>query len=146
MMWLGRTDMRVAGYPGNTSPLELGSAVVLHDLLQRSNQFQAWQNFDTTIQTFVGQTDSMTFAQLGEVLKESKIQSPAQMKNDASLADLQKAILASKAGLQEIRGDIFQAGEPLPRSFTFLGQKFVVDSWALNKVVFEDIVWDGVVR
>jgi hypothetical protein len=144
MMWLGRTDLRVAGYPGNTSPRELGAALVLHDLLQRSKQFQAWQNFDATIQTFVGKTDSMTFAQLGEVLKENKIQSPAQMKADENLAELQGAILVSKAGLQEIRGDIFQAGEPLPRSFTFLGQKFVVDSWALNKLVFEDIVWDGI--
>jgi hypothetical protein len=143
MMWLGRTDLRVAGYPGNTSPRELGAALVLHDLLLRSKQLQAWQEFDNTIQTFVGKTDSMTFAQLGEVLKESKIQGPAQMKNDKDLADLQNAILASKAGLQEIRGDIFDAGEPLPRSFTFLGQKFVVDSWALNKLVFEDIVWDG---
>ncbi len=143
MMWLGRTDMRVAGYPGNTSTRELGAAVVLHDLLQRSKQFQAWQNFDATIQTFVGKTDSMTFAQLGEVLKESKIQGPAQIKADDNLADLQKAILAGNAGLQDIRGDIFDAGEPLPRSFTFLGQKFVVDSWAMNKLVFEDIVWDG---
>jgi Protein of unknown function (DUF3160) len=143
MMWLGRTDLRVAGYPGNTSPRELGAALVLHDLLERSKQFQAWQNFDSTIQTFVGKTDSMTFAQLGEVLKDSKIQSPAQMKADKNLTDLQEAILASKAGLQDIRGDIFQSGEPLPRSFTFLGQKFVVDSWALNKCVYEDIEWDG---
>jgi Protein of unknown function (DUF3160) len=112
-------------------------------LLHRSKQFQTWQNFDATIQTFVGKTDSMTFAQLGEVLKESKLQGPAQMKNDGDLADLQKAILTSKAGLQEIRGDIFEAGEPLPRSFTFLGQKFVVDSWAINKLVFDDIVWNG---
>ena len=29
----------------------------------------------------------------------------------------------------------------LPRSFTFMGQKFVLDSWALNKLVFDDILW-----
>ena len=143
MMWLGRTDLRVAGYGANTSPREMGSAVVLHDLLHRAKQYDAWQNFDTIVQTFVGKTDSMTFAQLGEVLKDAKLQGPAQIKNDADLADLQKAVEASKAGFQEIRGDIFQAGEPLPRSFTFLGQKFVVDSWAINKLVFDDIVWNG---
>lgn len=143
MMWLGRTDLRVAGYPGNASPREAGAALVLHDLLQRSGQFKAWRDFDATIQTFVGKTDSMTFAQLGEVLKDAKIDGPAQLKTDADLAGLQKAILTSKAGAQEIRGDIFEAGEPLPRSFTVLGQKFVLDSWAMNKLVYDDIRWDG---
>ncbi|MBI3822097.1 MAG: DUF3160 domain-containing protein [Planctomycetes bacterium] len=143
MMWLGRTDLRVAGYGGNTSAREMGASLVLHDLLQRSKKFQDWQNFDNTIQTFVGKTDSMTFAQLGDVLKEAKFQTPAQVKNVDDLVNLQKAVLASNAGVQEIRGDIFQSGEPLPRSFTFLGQKFVVDSWALNKVVYDDILWDN---
>lgn len=143
MMWLGRTDMRVAGYAANTSTRELGSAVVLHDLLHRAKQYKNWQNFDNTIQTFVGKTDSMTFAQLADVLDEAKITGPAQIKNEADLINLQKAIMASTAGFQEIRGDIFQAGEELPRSFTVLGQKFVVDSWAINKLVYDDITWNG---
>src|SRR5262249_50820406 len=32
----------------------------------------------------------------------------------------------------------------LPRSFTFLGQKFVLDSWVLSKVVYDDILWHEV--
>jgi hypothetical protein len=31
----------------------------------------------------------------------------------------------------------------LPRSFTFLGQKFVIDSWVTAKIVFDDILWNG---
>src|SRR5215467_10544313 len=30
----------------------------------------------------------------------------------------------------------------LPRSFTFLGQKFVMDSWVTAKVVADDVFWD----
>src|SRR5262249_19130702 len=31
----------------------------------------------------------------------------------------------------------------LPRSFTLLGQRFAVDSWALAKVVYDDVLKDG---
>src|SRR5215472_9148579 len=57
MMWCGRIDLRVAGYPGNSSTRELGAALVLHDLLNRAGKFEGWQQFDRVIQTFVGETD-----------------------------------------------------------------------------------------
>jgi hypothetical protein len=143
MMWCGRIDLRVAGYPGNSSTRELGAALVLNDLLHRASKFDAWQQFDRVIQTFVGETDSMTFAQLGDVLKGSKITSPEDVKNLAALTTLQKDILASKAGLQQITGDVYNSGEKLPRSFTVLGQKFVLDSWVTSKVVYDEILWNG---
>ena len=29
----------------------------------------------------------------------------------------------------------------LPRTFAFMGQRFILDSWALSKIVYDDIVW-----
>jgi hypothetical protein len=148
MMWCGRIDLRVAGTPEESSPRELGAAIVLHDLLQRSGRWQRWQQFDRILQTFVGQTDSMTFAQLGAILAKAGIQSPADVKGLATLTKLQSDILSGKAGLQQIRGDFyFSPLGPekiqLPRSFTVLGQKFVLDSWVMAKTVYDDILWDG---
>ena len=61
----------------------------------------------------------------------------------AQLEALQAEILAGKVGLQDIRGDVytspFGGKVELPRSFTLLGQKFVVDSWVTAKVVFDDM-------
>src|SRR5262249_1580589 len=61
----------------------------------------------------------------------------------------QDDILAGKIGLQHIRSD-FVLSTPfgpdkaeLPRSFTFLGQKFVLDSWVTAKVVADDVFWDN---
>jgi hypothetical protein len=150
MMWCGRIDLRIAGgkdYWGVlSSPRELGSAVILHDLLLRSQQFERWQQFDRLIQTFVGRTDSATFAHLGALLAESGIKSPADLKTLEQLEKLQADILAGKVGLQHIRGDVYTSpfgGQvELPRSFTLLGQKFVLDSWVTAKVVFDDILWD----
>jgi hypothetical protein len=147
MMWCGRIDLRIAGgkdYWGVlSSPRELGSAVILNDLLLRSNQFERWQQFDRLIQTYVGRTDSATFGHLGALLTNAGIKSPADLKTTEQLEALQAEILAGKVGLQDIRGDVytspFGGKVELPRSFTVLGQKFVVDSWVTAKVVFDDV-------
>ena len=57
MMWCGRIDLRIAGKPKETSPRELGAAIIFHDLLKKSGKFQLWQQFDEILQTFVGWTD-----------------------------------------------------------------------------------------
>ncbi len=138
MMWCGRIDLRIAGgkdYLGVlSSPRELGSEVILIDLLQQ---------FDRLIQTYVGRTDSATFAHLGALLSKAGIKSPADFKTMEQLEALQAEILAGKVGLQHIRGDVytspFGGKVELPRSFTLLGQKFVLDSWVTAKVVFDDV-------
>jgi hypothetical protein len=152
MMWCGRIDLRVAGGKDenrtSSSPRELGAAVVLNDLLKRAKKFEQWQQFDRLIQTFVGRTDSMTFAQLDGILAKGKIDSPEDVKDLGTLKKLQDDILAGKIGLQHIRSD-FVLSSPfgmdkaeLPRSFTFLGQKFVLDSWVTAKIVADDVFWD----
>jgi hypothetical protein len=90
----------------------------------------------------------MTFAQLDALLTKGGIRSAADVKGPQTLAALEKEILAGRLGLQQIGSDLFRspvgpANATLPRSFTVLGQKFVLDSWALSKVVFDDIFWDG---
>jgi hypothetical protein len=153
MMWCGRVDLRVAGGKDenrtSSSPRELGAAVVLHHLLKKSGKLDQWQQFDRMIQTFVGRTDSMTFAQLGAVLAKGGINSPADVKDIGTLKTLQDDILAGKIGLQHIRSHYVESTPfgpdkaELPRSFTVMGQKFVVDSWVTAKVVADEIFWDG---
>ncbi len=152
MMWCGRTDLRVAGGYDASGVLsngrELGAAVVLLDLLRRSGREESWRQFDKAIQTFVGRTDSATFDDLARVTAAAKVHSPADLKTDDDLKALADVILDSSAGKQDVRGDVYASPHPsvkvsLPRSFTVLGQKFVVDSWATSKVVFDDILWDN---
>src|SRR5207244_8128541 len=129
-------------------PREMGAAVVLNDLLKSAKKFEQWQQFDRLIQTFVGRTDSMTFAQLDGVLAKGGIRSPADVKNLDTLKALQEEILAGKIGLQHIRSDYYVAKPfgpekvELPRSFTFLGQKFVMYSWITAQVYFDEIICD----
>ena len=153
MMWCGRTDLRVAGGYDASGVLsngrELGASVVLLDLLRRSGREESWRHFDKAIQTFVGRTDSATFDDLARVTAAAKVHSPADLKTDDDLKALADVILDSSAGKQDVRGDVYDSPNSpsvkvaLPRSFTVLGQKFVVDSWVTSKVVFDDILWDA---
>ncbi len=154
MMWLGRTDLRVAGgdqdCDGNLLPpsrRQLGTAIVLGRLLALANQLENWRHFDRVIRTFVGITDSMTFAQLADLMSAAGIRTLADISSQQTLADLQTEIERGTLGVQHIRGDAFIAplGPEqlrLPRSFTVFGQKFILDSWAFSQVVFDDILWN----
>ncbi len=152
MMWCGRTDLRIAGGSDATGPLsserELGSAMVLLDLIRKGGKEDAWRQFDRCVQTFVGHTDSATFDDLARVAKAAKVKSPADLKADTDLKALTAAVQDSDAGKQDVRGDVYvspfgSAKATLPRSFTLLGQKFAVDSWVTAKTVYDDILWDN---
>jgi hypothetical protein len=148
MMWCGQIDLRVAGNPEWSSPRELGTAVVLHDLLVRSNKREPWRRLDRLVSAFCGRADSMTFDQLGSVLARAGVKSPSDLANAAALEKLQAEVVKSGLGGQEIAGHPYVAPaaplkSPLPRSLTVVGQRFAVDSWALSRVVFDEVVWKG---
>ena len=148
MTWLGRVDFRVAGNPSYASERQLGTAIVLWDLLKRSGQWTEWERINQTITLMVGPADSMDFVQLDGLLRAEGITSPTQINSLEQLKDLQSRIEAGSLGAQAIQGHSYfvSAGDDqvkLPRSFTFLGQRFTADSWAFNQVTFDRIVEPG---
>lgn len=148
MMWLGRVDLRVAGNPDYASLRQLGTAIVLNDLLDRANQRTTWRKIDNFITTFIGPSDSMNFDQLDALLKTAGVTSPVMITANASLESLRAQIEAGTLGTQAIQGHgyVGSAGNDqikLPRSFTFLGQRFTVDSWTFSQVVMDRIVQPG---
>jgi hypothetical protein len=147
-MWCGRVDFRVAGPKDLASERELGTAAILQEALVQSGKLESWNQFDRFIQLFVGLSDSMTAPQLAGVLKAGGIQSVLEIESLAELTALQQRIEAGGLGVQEIQSHGFVAspsGESLqlPRSFTLFGQRFVMDSWAMNHLVFDKIFWEG---
>jgi len=147
MMWCGRVDFRVAGNPNESSTRELGAALVLNAALQRSGQFESWSKIDRAIQALIGPKDSMDFHQMEGILRATKLHSLADIRSEADLAEIKRAIEDGNYGIQEIMGDFFisplSADQVwLPRAFTVLGQRFTMDAWALGKTVFDRVLWD----
>jgi hypothetical protein len=152
MMWCGRIDLRIAGRTYSKAREEdtvrqLATALVLNESLRVSGATQDWANANSILQAFVGHTDSMTFGQLTPLMNAAGLTSFYTITNSTILTNLQRSILLGQIGAQDIRGTVFYSPlSPeqivLPRSFTVMGQRFVLDSWALSQVVFDSIVWD----
>jgi len=150
LMWLGRVDFRIADpTPGALQAgamRELATAIALQEALRANNGAEQWSETNRIIEFLIGHADSMNFLQLAGLLEGASMQTLAQIRTEENLAALQRAILNGNLGFQQIRGDVFftpldGSQRKLPRSFAFSGQKFVFDSWALSKVVHDDILW-----
>lgn len=162
LMWLGRMDVPVAGgpferCPGDrrmASPRELGTALVLHQLIDQSGAMEDWSAIDTVIGAFAGWSDSLTVRQLGGLLAGAGIQSLADVPDLATLEGIQSLISEGELGVQNIRSDAFftpmSDGTPvrLPQTFLIFGQRFVPDSWVFSQTVYDSIQWteNGSVR
>jgi hypothetical protein len=149
VMWLGRIDFRVAGTKDRNQELrELGAVVVLDDLLRRSGHTDDWQELDRLLTQFVGQCDCANFSQIDAFL-QAQNSVPAAKMTDDMLGRIHQNLETGQLNQQQIRGDLFFVvpGDPkkliLPTNFAFLGQRFILDSWALTKVAYDDIEWSG---
>jgi len=148
MMWLGRVDFRVAGDSENASNRQLGTTLVLNDLLTRSEQRKTWEALDRFISTFFGPADSMDFRQLDALLKAEGLTNLVKLTSWDPLERLRRKIEDGTLGTQAVGGHLLVAGAGgdqvrWPRSFTVLGQRFSVDSWALGQTVMDRIVEPG---
>jgi len=153
MMWCALADFRYAGFSagvdlGGTNTLrELSGAASLEFLLQNSGSFSNWLEFNRTLEMLVGSPDSLNFAQLRDLLLAAGINSPADLPNPAALTNLQNQLMTGQLGMQQITSGYywspFRAEQvKLPRSFTVMGQRFVMDSWVFGKCVFDSLIWD----
>lgn len=147
MMWCGQIDLRLATFFPNkeNDARQLGTAVVLNYLLEQSHQYDTWAELEKVTGVFVGETDSMTFAQLKDLLRAENIASPADITSLDMLTNLQTRLLTGELGAQNISDLIYSPlgmGQvKVPRAFTVCGQKFTLDSWALSKVTYDRITW-----
>ncbi|MGZ5566060.1 MAG: DUF3160 domain-containing protein [Limisphaerales bacterium] len=148
MMWCGLVDLRIKTYaPNNEDDIrQLGTAVIFKSLLDQSGQYNNWAAIEQFTRAFVGQTDSMTFAQFNDLLASAGITSPSQVSTFAALTNLQQQLVSGQLGMQNVRSDYFfsplnAAQIRLPRSFCVFGQKFVPDSWAFSEVTYDSIRW-----
>jgi hypothetical protein len=144
MMWLGRTELRVAGSSVPTD--ELAGAIVLHELLVRSAELPRWQRIDKLIQTCVGPADAMNVTQLDQVLKTRTTSGAIQ---EPELQALQALIARASLGAQEINSQLREPSPEgpgpmaLPNAFAFFPQRFTVDSWVLSQLVFDRARFKG---
>ncbi len=148
MMWFGQIDLRIdqpSEDPANPGLRELGVAAVLTLSLAEAGLMDEWLELDGMPTPFMGTADSLTPPQLLEILHAAGITKLADLYAPEVLPALLAKIQTGHAGVQQITGHPIKAPINerklvLPRFFTFFGQHFTPESWALSRTVF-DRIW-----
>lgn len=153
MMWLGRIDFRILETQDDGSQVfrrrqfDAGfSLVALMDAPARAS----FARIDSTIESFVGESDNMTAPQLEAMLAGIGADSVAavQALPDATILD---ALVAGDLGRQRISSHYMVNGLnkgtlPLSRTFLLLGQRYVIDSHVFSNVVYDRVALGTVKR
>ena len=101
MMWCSLIDLRFKTYaPNNEDDIrELSTMVIFKWLLEQSGQYASWSAIENFTRTFVGPTDSMTFAQFSDILNSNSL-SIYQLTNYNALVNLESNLVSGQLGLQ----------------------------------------------
>jgi hypothetical protein len=154
MMWLGRIDcgwnvLPTDGTPGinSDSNRELRDAVLLCELLQATGSLKPLKALDDIIAFMVGKSDNLTVFALCDIMKEGKVTTLADVKEAKAVERVQTVLKNSKQAQQMIRSQVVISPDdphytvPPPSTFQMFGQRFIIDSFVLAHVVFDDIIF-----
>jgi hypothetical protein len=87
----------------------------------------------------------LTVEQMARALSESNVNDPAELASSSAIAELRTQI--ATLGTQQIRSQHLRAtgeGDTMPpAAFQVFGQRFLLDSFVLSKVVFDSISFKG---
>jgi hypothetical protein len=145
MMWLGRIDLRLLESQANGTQVlrrrQVAAALALAELMDESLD-STWSGIDGVIGRFVGEVDSMTPPQADALRTQLGLASLADL-DTLSDQGLGQAILDSDYGMQRIASHLMVIAAddtvPLSRSFTVLGQRYVLDSHVFSNVVYDRV-------
>jgi hypothetical protein len=130
------------------SDRQLTTAALLVLAMDAARELDTLKSMDDIIGFMVGQSDNLTAFGLKELLDAMKIDSPAGLTR-ATRKALREAVSQGRAGVQSIRSQMVLSWPDdtvkvaPPALFQFFGQRDIIDSFVLSKVVFDSIVYKG---
>lgn len=154
MMWLGRADTGfVIAPPDDKSGIiadaerELRSAALLAVTLERSAERAHFLAMSETIDFLVGGADNLGVEQLLKALHDVGAAEPSALEASSTILNLQKVVALPSA--QQIRAQVLvpptgseQEVQP-PALFQLFGQRFLLDSFVLSRLVYDSIWFEG---
>jgi hypothetical protein len=150
MNWLAHIDFRLVEYDLNGEPRlnvnHITAAVLLHQAIKSANQRTTWQKFDHLINTFVGESDNMTLPDLDRFLADAGIETAKNVLHLEKVTPLLTLLTSGDYGQQQITGQLLKVApsnqelQARPISFMMLGQRFVIDSYIMSQLVFDQLL------
>ena len=157
MMWLGRADLGfnlMPPHPNSGMDIDVErerrNAAVMALLLEKSGAMQRLTKVSNVIDFMVGSGDDLSPAGMGAVLAEANLASVADLASADAANRLGTAIETNKSGNQQIRSQHIESNRydtiqvPPPALFQVFGQRFILDSFVLSKLVYDSILFENV--
>lgn len=156
MMWLGRADLGFALSPAVArsglaldAERERRSAAILTHLLDKTGSLNTLQSITSITDFLVGRADNVSAAELQPWLAEAGLTTLAAFGDEQRVARALDRAATDLGSRQQIRSQVLQSRRdttivtPPPVVFQLFGQAFVLDSFALSKLVFDSILFKG---
>jgi hypothetical protein len=151
LMWLGRPDLGfcIATQPGEgCAPRERRSAFVLVQLLRSAGKLGRLASMADIIGFMVGRSDDVGPAEVAVALERAGVRVASDLADDATVGRVTAALEQLGPQKQQIRAQPLVGSVSAERAeiappfvFQLFGQRFVLDSFVLSKVVFDSIVY-----
>jgi hypothetical protein len=154
MMWLGRADtaFNLVTSPAGSMVLptrERRAATALALALRAAGKAEALGSVSSVIDFMVGQADDLGVPNFLHLLAQVGFKDASGLAKASLDAALKKQLIATGLGAQRIRSQVLVSypGHPdvvtPPAIFQLFGQRFLIDSFVLSKVVYDDIAYQG---
>ncbi|MFT7626008.1 MAG: hypothetical protein ACI9WU_005201, partial [Myxococcota bacterium] len=151
MMWLGRADtgFNVLPSPGIDADRERAAAAVLTHALRASKGMGRLKSLSEIIDFMVGSGDDLSLFHMAELMDGVGMDSVDAATDPRRSKRLAAAIAASEYGQQRIRSQVVVSNPNSPEKARLpvvaqvFGQRFLIDSFVLSKVVFDSIMFKG---
>jgi hypothetical protein len=153
MMWLGRTEVRLTPPSGVWPPVldvtrEIVDAFLLRELIHGGGAPEL-ESIDGLIRTLVGDPDNVTLNELDRLATRIGLGSADELLDPEMKTALENELASGDYTAQEINSQILASdpmhpdGVVLPYAFLLLGQRFIIDSYVTENVVYDSIEFGG---
>jgi hypothetical protein len=158
MIWIGRTEFVLAppepdaagAFPETDVQRQTIDACLLDEALRSDSSIVALRCIDNLLRSFIGEQDNVTVDRLAEFRAALGIARADMLLDDQTFRRWRDALRGQSWSEQRINAQIL-ATDPMgtsptrpPSVFLLLGQRFMIDSYLLQNVVYDRILDGGV--
>jgi hypothetical protein len=153
IMWLSQIDFRLVEYDqrgiAHLNLESLAAAALFSTSIKRAKEQETWAELDMLFRSLVGQSDNMTLPDLERFLSDADMRCPGDILRHPAPTEVLSRLTAVDYGQQRITGQVQavspEVSTPISRhiSFLLLGQRFCIDSYIMNELVFDRLMVNG---
>ncbi len=159
MMWLGRIEIYLL--PPDSNPVlcpkqsfhdiqrQTIDAYLIKELFDTSDSYSMYQEIESLLKFFVGESDNVTLPNLNYLQNAVSINEASDLLDSLKLVEFQDSLKNQSFAYQKILSQILYSGNIAAdsivpaSSFLLFGQRFVIDSYVTASVVFDRIKYNG---